>query len=105
MKSSVVCGCSRSTPTGQQAKGAVVPAHSCDASAPPSSCMNCPHCGLTIRANDQRLAIEYCPRCIVHSRKAVRLFATTLPTVELYASDAILDAARPDRPAAAVRSL
>jgi hypothetical protein len=75
------------------------------ASAEASSFLNCPRCGLTIGANAQRLEIEYCPRRIVRSRKPVRLFASTLTTVELYASDAIPDAARPDRPAAAERRL
>jgi len=82
-----------------------VPANDRDASTHPVSFLNYPHCGLTIRANARQLAIEYSPRWIARSRKPVRLFASTLPTVELYASDAIPDAARPDRPAAAGRRL
>ena len=75
------------------------------ASTPGASFLNCPSCGLTIRAKAYRMAIEYCPRCIARSGTPVRLFASTLATIELYASDAIPDAARPDRPGAAGRRL
>lgn len=47
--------------------------------------LNCPRCGLTISPKAEWLAIEHCPRCIARHRALVKLFASTLPTDELYA--------------------
>lgn len=56
--------------------------------------LNCPRCGLTITAKAHWLAVEYCSRCLAHTRAAVRMFASTLPTVELYAEGSAPDADR-----------
>jgi hypothetical protein len=50
--------------------------------------LNCPRCGLTITPKASWLTIEHCPRCIARNRVAVSLFASTLPTDELYAATA-----------------
>jgi hypothetical protein len=55
---------------------------------------NCPHCGLTIRPKANRPTMEHCPRCIARGRRLVRMFASTLPARELYAS---ADKPDPDR--------
>src|SRR5947209_20312566 len=65
--------------------------------------LNCPRCGLTITPKADWLTIEHCPRCIARSGLPVRLFASTLPTDELYAAEAAPGAARPDAPPAAHR--
>ncbi len=70
------------------------------ASGHSASFLNCPSCGLTIRTTAYRLAMEYCPRCIARSRKAVRLFASMLPAVDLYAAEAMPDIRCPDAPPA-----
>src|SRR5947209_4687913 len=46
--------------------------------------LNCPRCGLTITPKASWLTIEHCPRCIARNGLAVSLFASTLPTDELY---------------------
>lgn len=40
------------------------------------------------------LTVEYCPRCLARTRTAVNMFASTLPTVELYAEGSAPDADR-----------
>jgi NMD protein affecting ribosome stability and mRNA decay len=35
--------------------------------------LSCPRCGLEFTPRSPTLAIEYCPRCIVQARIAVRL--------------------------------
>src|SRR5437588_7138010 len=62
---------------------------------------NCPRCGLTITPKASWLTIEHCPRCIARNGLAVRLFASTLPTDELYAPEARPGADRPGAPPAA----
>lgn len=57
-------------------QGTVTPSH-----------LNCPRCGLTL-AHPACWEPEYCPRCIARRHVAVRLFASTLPADELYASGA-----------------
>lgn len=41
--------------------------------APGQSVLACPRCGLRVKPRMPILAIEYCPRCIVRARIAVRL--------------------------------
>ena len=65
--------------------------------------LNCPRCGLTITPKASWLTIEHCPRCIAHHGLAVSLFASTLPTNELYAAEAAPGADRLDAPPAAHR--
>ena len=60
--------------------------------------LNCPRCGLTIKPKASWLTIEHCPRCIAHSGVAISLFASSLPTRELYATGAAPDTARPAAP-------
>jgi len=50
--------------------------------------LNCPRCGLSIRVRAGWLAVEHCPRCLGRSRIAVQMFASALPTVDLYAEGA-----------------
>ena len=64
---------------------------------------NCPRCGLTITPKARWLTIEHCPRCIARNGLAVSLFASTLPTAELYAAEAAPGADRLDAPPAAHR--
>jgi hypothetical protein len=49
---------------------------------------NCPRCGLTISPKTDWLTVDHCPRCLAHRHAAVSMFASTLPTHELYAIDA-----------------
>lgn len=49
--------------------------------------LNCSRCGLTITPRADGLAVEHYPRCMTHRRAVVRMFASTLPTDELYAYD------------------
>lgn len=56
--------------------------------------LNCPRCGLSIRARARWLAIEYCPRCLARNRVAVRLFSSVLPSGQLYHEDS---RPRPDK--------
>jgi hypothetical protein len=49
--------------------------------------LNCPRCGLTIAPRADWLTVEHCPRCIARSRAVVRLFASPLPTDQLYTSE------------------
>ena len=65
--------------------------------------LNCPRCGLTITPRALWLTIEHCPRCIARNGLAVSLFASTLPTAELYAAEAAPGADRLDAPPAAHR--
>lgn len=52
--------------------------------------LNCPRCGLTITPRASRLTtIEHCPRCRARAGVEVGLFASTLPTGELYAAGAV----------------
>jgi len=37
------------------------------------STLACPRCGLRVTPRTPLLMIEYCPRCIVHARTAVKL--------------------------------
>lgn len=48
--------------------------------------LNCPRCGLSILIVPRAAGppIEHCPRCIARSRALVELFASPLPTAELY---------------------
>lgn len=46
--------------------------------------LNCPRCGLSIRPRARWLAIEHCPRCMARAQIPVSLFASPLPTAELY---------------------
>lgn len=46
--------------------------------------LNCPQCGLSIVTRAKWLRIEHCPRCLARSRTRVGLFASPLPTHELY---------------------
>jgi hypothetical protein len=48
------------------------------------SFLNCPRCGLSIRQRARSLRIDHCPRCLARSRAMVELFASTLPSDELY---------------------
>ena len=48
--------------------------------------LNCLRCGLSIASRPDRPQIEHCPRCIARRRIVVRLFASRLPTKELYAA-------------------
>jgi hypothetical protein len=48
--------------------------------------LNCPRCWLSIISKPDRPTIEHCPRCMARSRIAVRLFASTLSSDELYAA-------------------
>jgi len=50
--------------------------------------LNCPRCGLTIVPRASWLRIEHCPRCLARQQIAVRLFASTLATAQLYAANA-----------------
>ena len=50
--------------------------------------LNCPRCGLTMTPRASRLTVEHCPRCMARNGIPVGLFASTLPTGELYAADA-----------------
>ena len=50
--------------------------------------LNCPRCGLTITPKAGRLTVEHCPRCMARGGITIGLFASTLPTDELYAADA-----------------
>jgi len=74
-----------------------------DAAMPAAIHLNCPRCGLTITPKASRLMVEHCPRCAAHSSVAVSLFASTLPTNELYAAGAIPGSDRFDAPPAAYR--
>jgi hypothetical protein len=65
--------------------------------------LNCPCCGLTITPRASWLTVEHCPRCIARNGIPVGLFASTLPTGELYAADAAPDADRFVAPPAAER--
>jgi hypothetical protein len=49
-----------------------------------ASFLNCPRCGLSIRARARWKAIEHCPRCLAGARVAVKLFSSQLPVAELY---------------------
>jgi hypothetical protein len=40
---------------------------------PHSRVLACPRCGLKLTPRSPMLTIEYCPRCIVRARVAVRL--------------------------------
>ena len=46
--------------------------------------LNCPRCGLSIIPRAAWLQVEHCPRCLARSRTLVELFASPLPTAELY---------------------
>lgn len=46
--------------------------------------LNCPRCGLSIVPRAERLRVEHCPRCLARCRTVVELFASRLPTEELY---------------------
>ena len=61
--------------------------------------LNCPRCGLTITPRVGWLGSEHCPRCLARRRVAVPLFASTLPTSELYASGAVPAESRTGQPA------
>jgi hypothetical protein len=50
--------------------------------------LNCPRCGLSIARRSEWLTVERCPRCIARGRVAVSLFASSLPSDELYSADA-----------------
>jgi len=65
--------------------------------------LNCPRCGLTIGPGAGWLTVEDCPRCIARSGIPVGLFASTLPTDELYAAGAAPGADRFLAPPAAER--
>lgn len=64
----------------------------------PAVYLNCPQCGLTIAPKVDWLVVEHCPRCLARRRTAVRLFASTLPARELYATELIPDTDPPDAP-------
>jgi hypothetical protein len=65
--------------------------------------LNCPRCGLTITPRAGWLTVEHCPRCMARNGIPVGLFASTLPTGELYAADAAPGADRFVAPRAAER--
>lgn len=46
--------------------------------------LNCPRCGLSIRARGPWPGMEYCPRCLAREWPPVTLFVSTLPASELY---------------------
>jgi hypothetical protein len=46
--------------------------------------LNCPRCGLSIVPRAEWLGVEHCPRCLARCRTVVELFASRLPTEELY---------------------
>ena len=50
--------------------------------------LNCPVCGLTITPKASWLTVEHCPRCMARRHVPVRMFASTLPDEQLYATDA-----------------
>ena len=56
---------------------------------------NCPQCGLSIIPRANGLRIEHCPRCLGRSGTLVGLFASSLPTKELYRHDLAPDAEGP----------
>lgn len=65
--------------------------------------LNCPRCGLTITPKASSLTVEHCPRCMARSGIHVDLFASTLPTAQLYAADTAPGAGRLDASPAAER--
>jgi hypothetical protein len=40
----------------------------------------CPRCGITIYQRHPEIAVEYCPRCIVHARIPVLMETSTAPS-------------------------
>jgi hypothetical protein len=56
--------------------------------------LNCPRCGLSIRPRARWLAIEHCPRCMARAQIPVSLFASPLPSAELYPEGSAPDVER-----------
>jgi hypothetical protein len=46
--------------------------------------LNCPQCGLSIVPRAKWVRVEHCPRCLARSHTPVELFASRLPTQDLY---------------------
>jgi len=47
--------------------------HTDEAAPPQPQVLACPRCGLQLTPRSSMLTIEFCPRCIVRARVAVRL--------------------------------
>ena len=43
------------------------------------SYVNCPRCGFSLRLRASYLAVEHCPRCLVHRRVAVQMYVSDQP--------------------------
>jgi hypothetical protein len=49
--------------------------------------LNCPRCGLALRARDGSPEVRHCPRCIARTRAAVPMFRSPLPYSALVGED------------------